>query len=294
MSTNIYADLAKIKKLLCLEESVRYGSISKAAENNGLKQSNMSALIKDFEKETNQKLITRLSKGVKLTEDGYTYYAAACEIKNTLKKLEEEKNLISPLTGSVKLWISDGLGLGVLSKCFHNFYQNYPKVNIEITCSVEMPKLDEFDMGVLFQKPQIKGLSIKKEYILKFSLFASKEYITKFGIPKNLDDLCLNHKICDRKNYGSYSKKWAEIISKASSVTSVTNSSAMLLSLIKDGIGIGLLPIGTAFKEDNLIEIKNIPVNFQIKFWLVLRKDTENSEKIKALTKIIDFESAKL
>ncbi len=294
MGHTINTYLSKIKKLLCLEEAVRYGSITKAAAENGLKQSNMSALIKDFEKETNQTLITRLSKGVKLTESGYNYYTTACEIKTLIQKLENLPHAATNLTGSIRLWISDGLGLGVLSKCFHSFYQKYPHVNIEITCSLDMPRLEDFDMAVLFQKPQIKALSIKDEYTLKFGLFASKEYLSKFGIPKNIADLCANHKICDRSNYASYSKKWAEIISKAASVTSVTNSSAMLLTLIKDGLGIGFLPLGTASKEPDLVQIKTINLNFALKFWLVLRKDAENQTKIKALTDIIDDESAKL
>jgi len=294
MSYTINAYLAKIKKLLYLEEAVRYGSVKKAAEQNGLKQSNMSALIKDFEKETNQKLITRLSKGIKITEAGYKYYASACDIKTTIQKLDTLPASSAELCGSIKLWISDGLGLGVLSRCFHAFYQKYPHVNVEITCSLDMPKLDEFDMALIFHKPQIKALTIKEEYTLQFGLFASKEYLGKFGIPKDIPDLCENHKICDRTNYASYSKKWAEIIAKASSVTSVTNSSAMLLSLIKDGLGIGLLPLGTASKDEDLIQIKNIDFSFKLKFWLVLRRDTENQAKIKALTDIIDDESAKL
>jgi len=294
MSINIKTYILKAKELLCLEEAVRFSSITKAASHNGMKQSNMSAQIKNLETDSKEKLITRLSNGIKLTEIGYEYYGLACELKNIIQKSQNINPSNANMSGAIRLWTSDGLGLGVLSQCFHVFYQKYPQVNIEITCSLEMPTLNEFDMALLFKKPQNKSLSVKKEYRLKFSLFASKEYLTKFGMPKNIKDLCHNHKICDRTNYASYSKKWADLVSKATFVTSVTNSSAMLLDLIKNGLGIGFLPLGTASKEPDLLELKNIDLGFELKFYLVVRKDSENTDKIKALSKIIDDESAKL
>ena len=294
MSTNIKNCILKARELLCLEEAVRCGSITQAATNNGMKQSNMSAQIKNLELSLNEKLISRLSNGIKLTEVGYEYYSLACELKNIIEKSQNINTSETNISGAIRLWTSDGLGLGVLSQCFHVFYQKYPKVNVEITCSLDMPKLNEFDMALVFQKPQNKSLTVKKEYCLQFGLFASKEYLSKFGMPKNVKDLCLNHKICDRTNYASYSKKWADVVSNANFVTSVTNSSAMLLGLIKDGLGVGFLPIGTASKEPDLLELKNIPLHFELKFYLVVRRDSENTDKIKALSKIIDDESAKL
>ena len=294
MGADIKTNVLKIRQLLCLEQAVRYGSISKAASENGMKQTNMSKLLTEFESEVNEKLLTRLSNGVSLTEVGYRYYAAACDIKSIIQKVQHLDDTKMNRGGSIHLWISDGLGIGVLSKCFAEFYKQYPDVKIEITCSLEMPKLDEFDMAVLFQKPMVKALSIKKECVLKFALFASKEYLAKYGMPKDVADLCANHKICDRSNYGLFSKKWADIVSKANAVTSVKNSSAMLLSLIKDGLGVGLLPCGTAIHEANLVEIKNISLHFRMKFWIVIQKEGENKSKIKALTDIIENESAKL
>ena len=294
MGTDIKSYILKIKQLLCLEQAVRHGSISKAALGNGMKQTNMSKQLTDLDSQLPEKLLTRLSNGVKLTEIGYHYYAAACDIKSIMQKVQNLNNKKINISGSIRLWISDGLGIGVLSKCFAEFYRQYPDVAIEITCSLEMPKLDEFDMAVLFQKPTVKALSIQKECVLKFALFASKEYLAKYGMPKNIEDLCSNHKICDRSNYGSYSKKWAGIVSKAKAITSVKNSSAMLVHLIKDGLGVGLLPRGTAMQEENLVEIKNISLNFKMKYWIVIQKDAETRLKIKALTNIIENESAKL
>ncbi len=294
MSYHIDQYVLRVKQLLCLEEAVKYGSISKAAEQNNIKQPNLSKHIKDLEESFAQKLVVRHSKGVCPTDVGFDYYALACEIKNILDKSEQGPDANKKMLGLIRLWTSDGLGLGFLSRCFNDFYQKYPKVNVQVTCSLEMPKLDEFDMAVLFHKPAIKALNIKQEYTLRFGLFASKEYLTNFGYPKDFQDLQKNHKICNRENYGAFWKSWEKLIKKATFITSVTNSSALLLSMIKGGIGIGLLPVGTASKEADLVELKNIKTNYSMKFWLVVRRDLENSEKIKALSDIMHDEALKL
>ena len=116
MSHTIYTYVATIKKLLCIEEAARHGSIKAAAAENGFQQSNMSILIRNFEKEINQKLLVRLSNGVQLTEAGYNYYQTACEIKALVQKLDALPQTSIELKGSIRLWISDGLGLGFISK----------------------------------------------------------------------------------------------------------------------------------------------------------------------------------
>lgn len=294
MGQNINYSISKLKQLLCFEESVRYGSISKAAEHNNMKQSNLSAQIKMLEESLKQKLLIRLSNGVQLTDNGYEYYTLVCNIKNLLHKIENLPHDSPQITGAIHLWMTDGLGLGVLSKCFDSFYQKYPSINIEVTCSLEMPKLDEFDMAIVFQKPNVKALSVKAEYNLKFGMFASKEYLSKFGTPKDINDLKKNHKIINRTSYNTYFKKWNKIVEDAQGMTTSTNSSAILLNLIQGGTGVGLLPLSTGLQDEHLVELKHLKLYFQAKFWLVVRKDKENTEKIKALIDVVNQESAKL
>ena len=88
MAHTISSYISRVKQLLCLEEAVRYGSISEAAAQNGMKQPNLSAQIKALEKTTQRKLIFRHPKGVSLTDSGYEYYSTACEIKNLISNTE--------------------------------------------------------------------------------------------------------------------------------------------------------------------------------------------------------------
>ena len=180
-----------------------------------------------------------------------------------------------------------------MAQCFEAFYSKYPKVNLNINCSIDMPELHEFDMALLFHKPKVKSLNVVAERNLYFSLFASKDYIARHGMPQNIKDMCKNHKICENLVYTSTWSKWQTIAKKTQYLTTINNGSSVLLNLIKESFGIGLMPIDVAAKESELIEIKNIIPHLKTKFYLVVKRTCTQNPKIKELIKIINTETLK-
>lgn len=294
MSMKIKRTLLKARQMLCLEAAVRYGSISKAAEKNNMKQSNLSVQIKLLEEELGETLLTRVSHGIKLTEPGYEIYSMACDLRNVINKAENLNIKAFRIEGAIRLWTSDGLGIGYLSDCFADFYLHYPKVKIEVFCSLDIPEPDQFDMAIVYEEPTSKALKVVNKYELNFGMFASKQYLSRYGCPKNMKDVLENHRICTRSNYTSVWPKWKEVTDQAKQIAATTNSSAMLLQLIKDGIGIGLLPVATANKEPDLIYLSNLKLYLKHKFWIVVRDEVKNLDKIVSLIKFIEAGSQKL
>lgn len=294
MSIKIKEAGLKVRELLCLQEAVNYGAISKAAEKNGMKQSNFSVQIKNLEERLGEKLLTRIHNGIRLTEAGNEIYSLACDLTNVVNKIDNTCVKTFRVAGTIRLWTSDGLGSGYISQCFSDFYLNYPNVNIEIICSLDMPKADQFDLAIVYEKQENTRLKFEAEFNLEFGLFASKTYLQKHGYPKNLKDIQLNHRLCSRTNYSSVWKKWKDILESTKNVAAMTNSSSMLLQLVKDGIGIGLLPISMASKEPDLIHLSKIKTNFSHKFWLVVRDDIKDVDKVKALTEFVKHASDRL
>lgn len=294
MSRDIKSSLLKIRQILCLGSAAYYGSISKAAEKSGMKQSNFSSIIKDLELESGEKLLNRYNRGVDLTEAGAEFYVLSCELEKILGRTRCLNSKAFNISGAVRLWTSDGLGVGYLSKCFPAFYALYPKVNIDIICSLEMPQPEQFDMALLYEEPKGSSFTIIDKYDLQFGLFASKKYLSTYGFPKNLEDLKQNHRICTKENYLSVWKEWEDLLKNAACVATKTNSSSMLLGLVKDGIGIGLLPIGTAKQEETLVHLSKLKLNLSYRFWLVVRKDAYQTDKIKTLCQFIKDASEKL
>lgn len=287
MGYGIKNSLIRVRQLLCLSSAVKYGSISKAAEKNNMKQSNLSVQIRQLEEELGEVLISRIHNGVKITEAGNEVYSIACNLENIINRSYNLNIKAFRVSGDIRLWTTDGLGIGYVSDCFSEFYGKYPNVNIEVLCSQDRPKPDQFDMAMIYEEPKDNSLKIIKCYDLKFSFFASKTYLSRFGYPKSIKDVQENHRVCNKSNYSEVWKKWDMFISDVKNISASTNSSTMLLQLIKDGIGIGFLPKGIASKEHELIELSNLNLNLSHKYWLVVRNEVKDIDKIKALTKFI-------
>jgi DNA-binding transcriptional LysR family regulator len=294
MGMKVKESVLKVRQLLCLQEAVHYGSISKAADKNGMKQSNLSVQIKDLEDTLGEKLITRLSDGISLTEAGTEIYTLSCDLSTILNKVNTAKLKAFHVGGAIRFWTSDGLGGACISQSFPAFYEKYPNVHIELLCSLDMPKPDQFDLALVYERPTNRQLKIVTEKRLHFGLFAAKSYLEKYGYPKSMKDLEENHRLCGRDTYALAWPKWAQILERAAFVTAMTNSSSMLLQLVKDGIGISLLPVCVGCKEPDLVCLSRLKADFEHKIWLVVRQDVQHLDKIKALSDFMKDVSAKL
>lgn len=103
------------------------GSINKAAEELFTSQSNVSKVIKSFEKKTNVELFNRNSKGVRLTDKG-------CEIYDYAKRVLENVDIIESIScekSNKKLNISCYQN-HIISKVLCDYYRKYKDENLKI------------------------------------------------------------------------------------------------------------------------------------------------------------------
>ncbi len=277
-------DVNTINKLMMFIEVAKQGQIKSTAFINGYKQSNLSKSIKDLEIDMGLTLFNRLQGGVSLTNDGKEVFEIACEISNALHKINTFKSSIHNTKGDIRLWSGDGLASGYISSALPDFYEKYPNIRIDFKCSMDSPfQLNETDIAIVYEKPKQNNTIIISEHLLSFGLFASKDYLAKYGVPKDLSDITEKHKICTRDNFAYAWKDWDDLISKAKFVCANTNSSNMLLELIKKGVGIGLLPINIGYEEQNLIRLSKLDINLTYPFWLITHKNLQSAPKIRAL-----------
>ncbi len=272
------------KEIFCFIETAKNGTISGTAEANGMKQSNLSKTLKSFEDNLHCQLLNRHHNGVSLTENGKEVYKIASEMDKIVYQIKNYDISRSRISGKIRLWTSDGLGTGYLSSCLPDFLSKYPDVKIEINCSLDSPdSVLETDMAIVYKEPDFDDTEIISRYDLKFGLFASMDYLSKFGHPKSIKDLQENHRICDRDNFVDVWPKWKNIISGAKHIVATTNSSAMMVRMTKDGIGIGLHPIGVGRRESDLIHISELDLDISHPFWIISHKSTQDNPIIKAL-----------
>lgn len=213
-----------------------------------------------------------------------TDIATLSRIMYDVKNYKRQNNT---LQGTVRLWTSDGLGAGYVSVCLSDFYLQYPQISVDVVCSLERPKnLDKMDICIIYEEPGADMTTVFKGR-LKFGLFASLDYLSVFGRPKSIEDLQKNHKICTRDNFASVWPRWKEILDGAQNVVASTNATAVLLSLIRDGNGVSLHPIGSASREKDLVFLSELGYEEEHDFWIATRKDYVQRPEVKVLIECI-------
>ena len=111
--------LCFLKELLYIGEIIECATISKAASKNGIKASNLSKLIKDTEKEFNQKLFIRTSTGMAPTKTALEVLKTASAVNEIIKE-SQTKFLTLKSPENIKIFISQGLNVSGLSEVCPN------------------------------------------------------------------------------------------------------------------------------------------------------------------------------
>ena len=151
MST-LKSKIILLKELLALKEVVDKGSIQIAANENGIKNSNLSQLVKDLEDRFNTKLINRKFDGSQPTNSTQLIYNDICEIESLLNKILETFVDMDALSGSMSVWTEEGLFGSYILKDLSEFYAKYPKIRLELLMRKEP---DISNMDILIVKPKL-------------------------------------------------------------------------------------------------------------------------------------------
>lgn len=131
---NIKRQIAIIKQMLYLSATIRNGKINLTAEENGIKNSNLSQLLKEFEDETGLALLDRKSDGVEATQAGLEFCTLAEELETTLLKFD---NLCQLAAGSPELRFYHPENLKVdlgdfVGECYINYIKSDRNYDIAI------------------------------------------------------------------------------------------------------------------------------------------------------------------
>lgn len=188
----------KWDKLKYFYEVGKDRSISKASERLNLSQTSLSKHIKDLEHTVGHPLFERETYGVRFTEKGQDLFFYVEKIQEEVEAANhiffEDSELPE---GKLKIITSPGVASSWLLDFLPSFVEKYPKINLKIlgTYSGEIrSKIQGSDVMIVSKIKNREGLI--QEYLTSFqmNLYASRNYINKYGVPENLEDL-KHHKI---------------------------------------------------------------------------------------------------
>ena len=278
-----------LKELLALKEVVDKGSIQIAANENGMKNSNLSQLIKDLEDRFNTKLINRNFDGSQPMNSAQLIYNDICAIEELLNKISENFVDIDALSGSMSVWTEEGLFGSFMLKDLSEFYAKYPKIRLELLMKQD-PDVSNTDVLIVNSKvhPNIRGTVLFKFKAHK-KFYASKKYLETRGVPKNLADLLENHDLCMLNRYMNL-PEFQNIMKHAKHLNTTSDSLALMYRLVNDGDGITVFPQWFEESSKNLVCLKDLDFKYETEMQCICRTEIAESPKVKAFVNFfIDF-----
>ena len=288
MST-LKSKLILLKELLALKEVVDKGSIQIAACENGIKNSNLSQLIKNLEDRFDTKLINRSFDGSQPTNSTQIIYNDICAIEGLLNKITETFVDLDALSGSMSVWTEEGLFGSYILKDLSEFYAKYPKIRLELLMRKD-PDVSSMDILIIKPKlhPNIHGTVLFKfKTHLKF--YTSKKYLKTHGSPKNINDLLSNHDLCMVKRYMNL-PEYQSIIKRAKHLNTTSDSLALIYRLVNDGDGITVLPSWFHESSENLVCLQDLDFEYEMETQCICRTEIAETPKVSAFVNFfIDF-----
>jgi DNA-binding transcriptional LysR family regulator len=251
-------------KLRVFHAVAEAGSFTHAGESLNLSQSAVSRQISALEESLSVPLFHRHARGLILTEQGELLFRTAREV---FAKLAMAEGLISESKdrpkGPLKITTTVAFGSIWLTPRIREFLDLYPEIQVSLV--VDDSELDlsmrEADVAIRMSPPRQPDLIQRHLVSVQVHIYASNEYIQKYGMPQRSEDL-EEHRIIV---YGEDARppvpgvNWLLEVGVKSGqdrrpILTVNNTYGMLRAIMS-GLGVAALPDFVANEHSGLVRI---------------------------------------
>ncbi len=266
---------------------VDHKSFTRAAESMGFTPSAVSKQISQLEERLGTRLLHRTTRSVMATEAGQLYYDRCRQILEALDETEIQiRALENAPAGRVRVLAQPFFGRSALARLFRTFQQQYPEVFIDLTLSEGVPAVsrDAFDVSILLEQAEEERLISRELAQLPTILCASRSYLARCGAPCCEDDLAQHAFVEITAQSHIDPPRW----SKARGF--VVNDVDMAFHAVREGMGIGMLPLYVARRDIERGRLEQVLPDLQIanqSVWLSYPELRRQSHKTRAFVEFL-------
>jgi DNA-binding transcriptional LysR family regulator len=286
MKTNL--DWNKLKLFYYVAKG---GSFTATAERLNMSQSSLSRSIHDLEYQLDAKLFQRLSRGVILTKHGTFLFKV---VERAFEEFSQANNLIKEdereLQGVLKVGIPINILPGWFVSHIGGFLEHYPSIQLYLRRDEGRNDLRIGQVDVCLSSFLEKRTDAVQEliHIFKINLYASSEYLQKYGIPKKQQDLSSHRLIVYDLDTSVLYPNIHWLLKLGMPKGSIrnpymcVNSLSGMLQAAENGIGIVALPIEYKdFSKKKLIEVLPDIKKPDIPLYYIYPEHLKESQRIK-------------
>lgn len=194
------------------------------------------------------------------------------------------------VTGKVVIAATNGMATYVLPRVLKELRTKAPDLQIEIIASNETSDLRrrEADIAIRHRRPQDEALFARRLRDMTGQLYASTPYLDEVGRPSTAEDLARMNFVgfdAPEQRLGLMASRGIELTT--ANFNFLTSSVTLSVALIRQGFGIGILPveIGEAYPE-----LENPFPAFEpieIETWLVAHRELRTNPRIRLVFDLI-------
>ncbi|TQV89282.1 LysR family transcriptional regulator [Aliikangiella coralliicola] len=266
----------------------RCGSLSGAANELDVNHSTIFRRLNAFEEEIGGKLFERINNSYELTTLGYELLDLAQNIEDSFDSID--RHIVGKdfqPKGNVKITAPTNIAYRYLPRYISEFNRQYPEIQIELLVSNQEFNMSnrQADIAVRATPSPPEHLVGRQVATLNWSVYASKKYQDKFGLPDNMKEL-VNHSLIGAT--GALSNLpafvWQDKHFTNQVVTRCDDLTAMSY-FAESGQGLAFLPEDQSRPE--LIKLFRVKESLPSNLWLLTHPDLRKVERIKLVMRYL-------
>ena len=281
-------DWNDLRYLLAVAEG---GSTLAAGRALRVSQTTVARRIAALEDALKIRLFERRQGGYALTPDGQELLGPAEQVRVAAERFAGAAAARTrDVGGSVKLTTEEIFAVTLLAPLLKELHELHPQIRIELDTSRELLDLGAGDADIALRstsKPQPAGLVGRRIVRDDWTLYCSREYAGRHGVPAGVEDL-KQHAIVGGGGgnlWRAYSN-WIRQSGLEDQVAMEHGSSTGLLSAVRSGFGIAALPCIVADADPDLIRCLTPEFTHGRMMWLLTHERVRHTPRIRT---VIDF-----
>lgn len=240
-------------------EVVKSKSFTKAAEVLAMPKSTLSGKITALEQHLQTKLLHRTTRKIELTEAGKFYYEQAARLVEDIAYTHQHLyDIQNKPRGKLRIASPVDLAYQWIAPILPEFCERYPNIEFEFELSARRVDLisEPIDIAIRVRKQPDSNLISRLLTTTPQYLYASPDYLRRYGEPKTPDELISHRKIKisldenEQWHFRNQQQRQSVPINPAFLV----NTAGMASHLVAAGAGISVLPAG--LEQENLAQGK--------------------------------------
>ncbi len=273
-----------------------HGSTLAAGRALRVSQTTVARRIAALEEALGMPLFERRQAGYVLTGSGQELLDRARQVAAAAGGFEEASAAIArDSSGSVRITTQEIFANTLLAPMLRELHDRHPEILIELDTAQELLELGEGQADIAIrstaQEPPA-GTVGRRLCIDDWTLYCSREYAAAHGVPRNREDL-KKHSIIGGgggKLWVHY-EAWLRKLGLEDRVAMHHSTSTGLLSGVRSGFGLGVLPCIVADAEPDLVRCLPPRTDHGREMWLLTHERVRHTPRVRI---VIDFLYEKL